>query len=66
VYIQGHIQHFPAKSEVVIFDLSRPNLDLMPYKKVKQEKVEMVTRSMKHAYDDQKSPEGQKFVKEKY
>jgi len=41
-------------------------LDLMPYKKVKQEKVEMVQRSMKHAYDDQKSLEGRKFVKEKY
>ena len=41
-------------------------LDLMPYKKVKQEKVEMVKRSMKHAYDDQKSLEGRKFVKEKY
>ena len=41
-------------------------LDLMPYKKVKREKVEMVKRSMKHAYDDQKSLEGRKFVKEKY
>jgi polyphosphate kinase 2 len=41
-------------------------LDLMPYKKVKQEKVEMVKRSMKHAYDDQKSLEGRRFVKEKY
>jgi len=41
-------------------------LDLMPYKKVKQEKVKMVQRSMKHAYDDQKSLEGRKFVKEKY
>jgi len=41
-------------------------LDLMPYKKVKQEKVEMVQRSMKHAYDDHKSLEGRKFVKEKY
>jgi polyphosphate kinase 2 len=41
-------------------------LDLMPYKKVKHEKVEMVKRSMKHAYDDQKSLEGRRFVKEKY
>jgi polyphosphate kinase len=41
-------------------------LDLMPYKKVKREKVEMVRRSMKHAYDDQKSLEGRRFVKEKY
>jgi len=41
-------------------------LDLMPYKKVTREKVEMVKRSMKHAYDDQKSLEGRKFVKERY
>jgi len=41
-------------------------LDLMPYKKVKHERVEMVKRSMKHAYDDQKSLEGRRFVKEKY
>src|ERR1700745_2610361 len=41
-------------------------LDLSPYKKVTREKVEMVKRSMKHAYDDKKSLEGRKFVKEKY
>jgi len=41
-------------------------LDLMPYKKVKPEKVEMVKRSMKHAYDDQKSLEGRRFVTETY
>jgi polyphosphate kinase 2 len=41
-------------------------LDLLPYKKVKHEKVEMVKRSMKHAYDDQKSLEGRRFVKQKY
>jgi polyphosphate kinase len=41
-------------------------LDLISYKKVKHEKVEMVKRSMKHSYDDQKSLEGRRFVKEKY
>jgi polyphosphate kinase 2 (PPK2 family) len=41
-------------------------LDLMPYKKVKREKVKMVKRSMKHAYDDQKLLKGRRFVKEKY
>ena len=41
-------------------------LSLIPYKKVKREKVKMPKRSMKHAYDDQKSLEGRKFVAEKY
>ncbi len=41
-------------------------LSLIPYEKVKREKVKMPNRSMKHAYDDQKSIEGRKFVKEAY
>ena len=41
-------------------------LSLIPYKKVKREKVKMPKRSMKHAYDDQKSIEKRKFVKEAY
>jgi len=41
-------------------------LELISYKKVKHEKVEMPKRSMKHPYDDQKSLEGRKFVAEKY
>ena len=41
-------------------------LSLIPYEKVKREKVKMPKRSMKHAYDDQKSIEFRKFVKEVY
>ena len=41
-------------------------LSLIPYKKVKREKVELPERSMKHAYDDQASLKGRKFVPEKY
>ncbi len=41
-------------------------LSLIPYEKVKREKVKMPKRSMKHAYDDQKSIENRKFVKEAY
>ncbi len=41
-------------------------LSLIPYEKVKREKVKMPKRSMKHAYDDQKSIEFRKFVKEAY
>jgi polyphosphate kinase len=41
-------------------------LGLIPYKKVSREKVKMPNRSMKHAYDDHKSLEGRKFVKEAY
>ena len=41
-------------------------LSLIPYKKVKREKVKMPKRSMKHAYDDQKAIENRKFVKEAY
>jgi polyphosphate kinase len=44
----------------------RDDLKLIPYKKVKHEKVEMPKRSMKHTNDDQKSLEGRKFVAEKY
>ena len=41
-------------------------LSLIPYKKVKHEKVKMPKRSMKGAYDDQASLKGRKFVAEKY
>ncbi len=41
-------------------------LSLIPHEKVKREKVKMPKRSMKHAYDDQKSIENRKFVKEAY
>ncbi len=41
-------------------------LSLIPYKKVKHEKVKMPKRSMKRSYDDQASLAGRKFVAEKY
>jgi len=41
-------------------------LSLIPYKKVPREKVKLPKRSMKHAYDDQASLKGRKFVPEKY
>ena len=41
-------------------------LKMIPYKKVAKDKVEMVKRSMKGAYDDSASLEGKKFVAEKY
>jgi len=41
-------------------------LSLIPSKKVPQDKVKLPKRSMKGAYDDQKSLGGRKFVPEKY
>jgi polyphosphate kinase 2 len=41
-------------------------LGLIPYKKVKREEVKLPKRSMKHAYDDQATLKGRKFVPEKY
>jgi polyphosphate kinase 2 len=41
-------------------------LSLIPYKKVPREKVKLPERSMKGAYDDQRSLRGRKFIKEKY
>ncbi len=41
-------------------------LSLIPYKEVPREKVKLPKRSMKHAYDDQASLKGRKFVPEKY
>ena len=41
-------------------------LDLIPYKEVPREKVELPERSMKHAYDDEASLAGRKFVPERY
>src|SRR3974390_187816 len=41
-------------------------LKLIPGKRLPREKVKLPKRSMKHAYDDQKSLEGRKFVEEKY
>jgi polyphosphate kinase 2 (PPK2 family) len=41
-------------------------LELIPYKQVPREKVKMPKRSMKAAYDDQRTLEGRRFVAEKY
>lgn len=41
-------------------------LDHIPYKKVKREKVKLPERSTKHAYDDQKTLKGRKFIREAY
>ena len=41
-------------------------LGLIPYKKVKRKKVKLPKRSMKHAYDDQATLEGRRFVPESY
>ena len=41
-------------------------LSRIPYKKVPREKIKLPKRSMKHAYDDQSSLKGRKFVPEKY
>jgi len=41
-------------------------LEQIPYKSVKREKVELPKRSMKDAYDDQKTLTGRRFIEEKY
>ena len=41
-------------------------LKIIPYKKVKREKIKLPERSMKGAYDDQASLKGRRFVPEKY
>jgi polyphosphate kinase 2 len=41
-------------------------LSLIPYKDVPREKIKLPKRSMKHAYDDEASLKGRKFVPEKY
>lgn len=41
-------------------------LNLLPYKRVKREKVKLPARSMKYAYDDQASLKGRRLVPEKY
>ena len=41
-------------------------LSTIPYKKVPREKIKLPKRSNKHAYDDQASIKGRRFVPEKY
>ena len=41
-------------------------LNLIPYKKVQREKIDLPDRSTKHSYDDTKTLKGRNFVPEKY
>ena len=41
-------------------------LNLIPYEKVPREKIEIPDRSNKHAYDDQASLQGLRFIEDKY
>ncbi len=41
-------------------------LKLLPYKKVKREKIAIPERIMKNAYDDEKPLKGRRFIEEKY
>ena len=41
-------------------------LKLIPYKKVPRDKVKLPKRSMKHAYDDQATLKGRKFIPSRY
>ena len=41
-------------------------IDRIPYKKVPRERVKLPKRSMKHAYDDQATIAGRKFIREIY
>jgi len=41
-------------------------LSLIPYKKLPRPKVKLPERSMKHAYDDQATLKGRRFVPQKY
>jgi polyphosphate kinase 2 len=41
-------------------------LGLVPYKKVPREPIKLPKREMKHAYDDEATLRGRKFVEEKY
>ncbi len=41
-------------------------LNLISYKRIERDKIKLPKRSMKHAYDDQASLKGRKFVADKY
>jgi hypothetical protein len=41
-------------------------LERIPHKKLERKKVKLPKRSMKHAYDDQASLEGRRFVPARY
>jgi hypothetical protein len=41
-------------------------LHSIPYKRIRRDKVTLPKRSMKHAYDDDRSIRHRRFVKERY
>jgi polyphosphate kinase 2 len=66
--------HKPAPWHIVLSDdkkrarlnIIRHLLSLIPYRKVKRDKVKLPKRSMKGAYDDRASLKGRRFVPERY
>ena len=54
------------KKESARLNLISDFLDQIPYKKVKRPAIKLPDRSNKHAYDDQKSIAGRRFIKERY
>ena len=60
-----HILHSDDKKRARLNGI-RHILSLIPYKKIKRDNIKLPKRSMKHAYDDQSSLKGRKFVPEKY
>jgi polyphosphate kinase len=60
-----HILHSDDKKRARLNCISHL-LSLIPYKKVKREKVKLPNRSNKFAYDDQVTLNGRKFVPEQY
>ena len=60
-----HVLHSDDKKRARL-NCIRHILDLVPYKKVKRDKVKLPDRSMKGAYDDQATLKGRKFVAGKY
>ena len=60
-----HILHSDDKKRARLNCLAHI-LSLIPYKKVPHEEIKMPKRSMKHAYDDQATLKGRKFVPQKY
>jgi len=54
------------KKESARLNLIAHFLDQIPYKKLKRPAIKLPDRSNKHAYDDQKSLAGRRFIKERY
>ena len=54
------------KKESARLNLIAHFLEQIPYKKLKRPAIKLPDRSSKHAYDDQKSIAGRRFIKERY